>query len=230
MKRDIFKFLKSNKGLTLVEILVVAGLIAFVSVLVVRNFNYSRLNLERVANVMASDIRLAQQLAMSAHQYQGSGDPAPRNRCGYGVTGSSKDDSDPNNDTRRYSIYAGPPTVNPDGTPNNNCGQSGYERHQDEPFYKSNILDSRINFNDNPGLGLIFDDIFFVPPGPTVYYKNNTILPIDSWTRITIKRNDLKINTGAPSGRCSSGLNKDCIYICIYGSGRIEVSKTYTCP
>ena len=243
MTKYFFKF-KDSKGFTLVEILVVAGLIAYVTTLVIRNFSASRLNLERVANVMASDLRLAQQLALSSHQYQGPNDLALRNRCGYGITkpngGGSEDNAvecsdgiDNDSDTfvdsldpgcnRLYYIYAGPATVNSSGQPNN-CGSTNYQTSQDTPYYKTVVLDSRIDFVDNPG----FSDIFYKPPGPTTYIQNsnspsNPANPTTYYEKITIKK------VGVTKQNCDNG-SPDCIFICAYFSGRVEVSKVPTCP
>ena len=218
-----------SAGFTLIEILVVASLIAYVTTLVIRNFTASRLNLERVANVLISDIRLAQQLALSSAQYQGLSDPVPRNRCGYGITNKPNDSSDPNNN-RKYSIYAGPPTLDAGGQPVN-CASPQYQQSQDTPFYKSVILDSRIEFETSPR----FDDIFFKPPGPTTYIGNsstpsNPANPSTYWQQIIIKKNDTPKTGGPSSGACSRG-SPNCIYICIYYSGRVEMSKVYDdCP
>ncbi len=219
---------RSQTGFTLVEILVTASLIVFITSAVIRNFSASRLNLERVANVMASDIRLAQQLALSSYQYKGPIDPVPRNRCGYGVT------QDPSNPQQGYIVYVGPATVKPDGTPNN-CGDARqYQSSQDTPAYKSVLLDLRINFRDNPGQGNLFKDLYFEPPSPTVYFGNqlpspNPADPETYFERVVIKKIGVGIKGGPPGSSCEKG-NPDCIYICVYVSGRVEVSKTWTCP
>ena len=224
-------FLKpgNSKGFSLVEILVVASLIGYISTVVIRNFTASRLNLERVANVMVSDIRLAQQLALSSHKYRGSTDPSDRNRCGYGITNKPNDISDPNND-RKYQIYAGPPTVDAGGNPAN-CNSPQYQQSQDFPFYKSVILDSRIEFETSPR----FSDIFFMPPGPTTYIGSRNAPtdisdPTTYWEQIIIKKNGTPKNGGPTSGACNRG-SPNCIYVCVYYSGRVEVSKVFnSCP
>lgn len=225
-RRSIIKFISSNKGLTLIEILVTASLIAFITVLVLRNFNYSRLNLDRVANVMASDIRLAQQLALSAHKYQGPNDLAPQNRCGYGIT------PDPNSiaPQQAYIVYAGLATVKSDGVTANNCpGGRQYQASQDTPAYKTVILDSRIDFRDNSGQGQIFKDIYFEPPGLSVYFQN-TGQTIDQCQHIVIKKVGVALQGGPAGSSCQKG-NPNCIYIDVYGSGRVEVSNNFnSCP
>jgi len=238
------KFKHHSKGFTLIEILVVAGLIVFMTTTVLRNFVSSRLNLPRLANVMASDIRLAQQLALTATQYQGLNDTFPKNRCGYGITkaqsGGSENDAtecsdkiDNDGDTfvdgldpgcnRLYYIYAGPPTVDNLGVPVS-CGNPNYQANADSPYYKTAVLDNRVDFVDNPA----FRDIFFKPPGPTTYINNSSVPSnlADSTTyyeRITIKK------VGVSKNDCDNG-SPDCIFICVYYSGRIEISKVPTCP
>lgn len=241
---NFFLKFKSSKGFTLVEILVVAGLVAFVTVISIRNLTGSRLNLDRLANVMASDFRLAQQLALSSHQHQGPLDPVPRNRCGYGITkpqsGGAEssatecsDGLDNDSDTfvdsldpgcnRLYYIYAGPSTLDPAGLPVN-CGSSNYQTNQDTPYYQAVVLDQRIDFVDNPAP----KDIFYKPPGPTTYINNiNTpsdlLDPTTYYQRMTIKK------VGLTKTDCNDG-SPNCRFICVYFSGRVEVSKVPTCP
>lgn len=228
-KFKILNFKTKDAGFTLIEILVTASLIVFTTTLILRNFIASRLNLDRVANILASDIRLAQQLSLSSSQFQGTNDSVPRNRCGYGITNKPNDSSDPNND-RKYQIYAGPSTVDSSGNPVN-CNSPQYQQSQDFPFYKSVILDSRIEFENSPR----FKDIFFMPPGPTTYIGSNSSPPIPTdpttyWEQIIIKKKGTPKNGGPSSGACNQG-SPNCIYICVYYSGRIEVSKTWgNCP
>lgn len=243
MKKYFQKFHDSG-GFTLVEIIVTAGLIVFTTVLVIRNFTASRLNLQRVANVLVSDIRLAQQLALTSTQYKGSTDPVPRNRCGYGVTKAQSggtedtptecgDGTDNDGDTyidsldpgcnRLYYIYAGPPSVDASGNPVA-CASKTYQQSQDYPFYKTVALDNRVDFVDNPG----FRDIFYTPPGPTTFIQNsdlpsNLADPTTYYEKITIKK------VGVTKQNCQAG-SPDCIFICVYFSGRIEITKNPTCP
>ncbi len=240
---------KINKpnGFTLVEIIVVAGLIIFMTSMILRNFVGSRLDLERTANVVASDIRLAQQLAISSRQFQGTcmnpdgtpvggncvPDPEPRNRCGYGIT------LDPNHYCNGYIIYTGKATVDASENPQS-CGNYRFQSRQDTPAYAAFLLDPRLNFDDPGGSGNCngnvagnrFRDTFFYPPGPTTAFGGNSvpIAPADYYNQIVIKKVGKKL-TGNPSGRCSvNGPDPDCIYICVYLSGRVEVTRQPTCP
>ena len=224
-----FKF-SSEKGLTLIDILVTVGLIIFTTVMVLRNSLSSSFNLERIANVMASDIRIAQSLATSTHQYKGSLDVVPVNRCGYGITNKPDDSSNPDND-RKYAIYAGPATVNSDGSPED-CSFRNYPsaegQQADYPFYKNAVLDTRVKLDISPE----FKDIFFEPPDPVTYIDDSNIPsdpndPTTYYEKITIKENN--VPDGGGPGSCKKG-SPQCIYICVYYSGRVEITKNFNCP
>jgi type II secretory pathway pseudopilin PulG len=251
--RHFLSKFSNEKGLTLIEILVTSSLIVFMTTLLLRNFSTTRLNLNNLANVVASDIRLAQQVALSSHQFQGPADPAPRNRCGYGftrpATGGSEgnpaasreaecsnnvdDDGDSLIDSfdpgcsRLYYIYAGPPTVRPDGSAGV-CGSTNYQASQDYPYYKTVVLDKRVDFLDSPPS----KDVFYMPPGPTTFIQNsstpsNVADPTTYYEVIGIKKSSVTRQ------QCNAG-NMDCVYICVYFSGRVEVVNNTTnsvkCP
>lgn len=227
LSKYFIKF-SEERGLTLIDILVTAGLIVFTTIMVLRNSS-ATLNLGRIANVMASDIRIAQSLATSTHQYQGSLDGAPVIRCGYGITNQPNDNLDPNND-RKYAIYSGPATVNADGS-QGDCSSRNYPNNADEqpnyPFYRKVVLNTRVRFDTSAR----FKDIFFEPPGPTTYINDrdaplNPGNPATYYQKIIIQENDVP-NNGP--GSCSNGSPK-CIYICVYYSGRVEVTKNFNCP
>lgn len=225
MRKSLPKF-KISDGFTLIEVLVTASLVVYTTIAVIRNFSNSRVNYERIANVMASDIRLAQQMTLSAHKYQGPNDPAPRNRCGYGIT------PDPASvaPQQTYIVYAGLATIKADGvTPNSCSGARQYQASQDTPAYKTVVLDSRVDFRDNSGQGQIFKDIYFEPPGPSVYFQN-TSQTIDQCQHIVIKKVGVDLQGGPQGSSCQKG-SPYCIYIDVYGSGRVEVSKNFnSCP
>jgi Tfp pilus assembly protein FimT len=214
--RKFFSGLKASRGLTLIEIVVVGGLIAYVSILAIKNFSATRIDFEKVANVIAADVRLAQQLSLSAHQLKGPTDLNAVSRCGYGITSVTP---------TSYNIYAGPPS-------SGNCGNPKYNG-TDQPYYNSRAvtLDSRLNFYDT-GIGQKFGDIFFMPPGPTVYLENSVlgINQSNQADQILVKLAGVRAQGGPAGSSCQRG-NPNCIYICVYGSGRVEVVKTYgVCP
>lgn len=213
-----------SKGLTLIEILVTASLMVFVSALVIRNSSITRINLDRVANVVASDVRLAQSMALSSRKYQYLGaypgdpnaDPSPRNRCGYGI-------SIEHQSATRYFVYAGPPTINPNGTPRN-CGPSSYQpsAQQDTPAYKTVLLDpqNRVVFDVTPPS----KDIYYEPPGPTTYIGNNQNSSVE---KIKIMKAGL---TNQQINACDNAASTNCIFVCAYLSGRVEITRGPACP
>ena len=71
-----------NDGFTLIEILVVTGIVVFLSAIILVNYQSSsqQLSLQRSAHKLAQDIRRAQELAMSAKEFQGA---VPQG--GYGI-------------------------------------------------------------------------------------------------------------------------------------------------
>ncbi|OGM96897.1 MAG: hypothetical protein A3B86_00065 [Candidatus Yanofskybacteria bacterium RIFCSPHIGHO2_02_FULL_38_22b] len=201
-----------NKGFSLFEVLVVSSITIFISITLIRSLSsLSRVNLERVANIVAADIRLAQQLTLSSHQFRGSQDPAARIRCGYGISQNAQNISS-------YVLYAGTPTINPAGLPQPCPADRNFQpiAPQNTPIYKITNLDRRVDFVATPG----FNDVFFEPPGPTTYINNSSSA---STEKITIKR------IGTTGSQCDSG-SSNCIYICVYLSGRTEITKNTTCP
>lgn len=223
--KKYFIFTGSSKGLTLIEVLVTASLIVFISTLIIRNGTLNAVNLERVANVVASDFRLAQYLALSSRQYQYTGDypgdpnadPVPRNRCGYGISQSQSDNT-------TYFVYAGPPTLDPTGNPRS-CNARSFQPsvHQDTPAYKTVLLDpqNRVVFDTNPR----FKDVFYEPPGPTTFIQNSSSSP--GFQKVTIMKAGL---TNQQQNDCKTAVSSNCIYVCAYLSGRIEVTRGPNCP
>lgn len=201
-----------NRGFSLFEILVVSSITIFISISLIQSLStLARVNLERVANVVAADVRLAQQLTLSSHQFKGSQDPTVRIRCGYGVSQNSQGSSS-------YVLYAGAPTINTSGVPQACPANRNFQPAalQNTPLYKITNLDKRVDFATTPG----FNDIFFEPPGPTTYINNSSSAPTE---RITIKR------IGTTASQCNSG-SRNCIFVCVYLSGRVEITKNTTCP
>ena len=117
-----------------------------------------------------------------------------------------------------YVLYAGTPTINPAGLPQPCPADRNFQpiAPQNTPIYKITNLDRRVDFVATPG----FNDVFFEPPGPTTYINNSSSA---STEKITIKR------IGTTGSQCDSG-SSNCIYICVYLSGRTEITKNTTCP
>ena len=190
----------------------VSSITIFISVALIQSLSsLSKVNLERVANGMVADFRLAQQLTLSSHQFKGSQDPIARIRCGYGVSQNGQGASS-------YVLYAGAPTIQPDGTPRICPVNRNFQPivPQDTPIYKVTNLDGKVSFSSMPG----FKDIFYEPPGPRAYIDNNASTLVE---KITIKR------TNTPASECSTS-SPNCIFVCVYFWGRIEITKNTTCP
>ena len=147
-------------GFTLIEILVVAGLIVFMASILIKNFSGGKFDLGRTANQVEADIRLAQTYSLAAKRLSGSF------RCGYGVTWVSN---------TTYSIYAGRDTTT------NNCTPSfAFINAGSTPIYKSTIIDPKIEI-------LSFQDVFYLPPDPRLY-AGPSANQSSSPTLITLRR------------------------------------------
>lgn len=201
-----------NKGFSLIEVLIVSGIIVFVSVALINSLgSLSIVSLNRVANTVASDFRLAQQLTLASHQIKGSQDSVARIRCGYGLSQNGQGSSS-------YILYAGTPTINSSGASqpcpvNKNFQPTAL---QNTPIYKITNLDRRVNFVTTPG----FRDVFYEPPGPRAVINNDNSILVE---KITISK------VGTSASACNAGSPK-CIYVCVYFWGRVEVTKNTTCP
>jgi len=191
--KKYFIIARGSRGLTLIEVLVTASLIVFISALIIRNIAISRLSLERIANVVASDVRLAQAMALSTKKTSG------QIRCGYGISQLN---------TTTYVIYAGPPTTS-------SCASKNYNPSQGSIAYKTVVLDPRADFVDSPK----FNDVFYDPPDA----KATIVGGSGSVVNIVVKK------LGTTKQTCNS-LSVNCIHVCVYDSGRVEVTKDPNCP
>ena len=202
----------TDRGFSLFEILVVSSITILISLALIRSLSsLSRVDLNRVADVMASDFRLAQQLTLSSHQFKGSSDPVARIRCGYGISQNAQPVSS-------YVLYAGAPTIDPSGLPQPCPADRNFQpiSPQNTPIYKITNLDKRVNFVSTPG----FNDMFYEPPGPRGLINNDVSILVQ---KITIKR------VGTTPTECDSS-SPNCISVCVYFWGRVEVTKDTTCP
>ncbi len=141
----------SNKGFSLVEVIVVAALIGFLSTLLLINFSRTRVNLTESMNAFGGDIRDAQSRTVSSTKFAGY---IP---CGYGITYI---------DSTHYALYAGPNAA----TTTCSTINRNYSSGQDSIVYTKAIADSRLQFQNS------FTDIFFEPPDPKTYINNNASL------------------------------------------------------
>ncbi len=200
---NLMKIIKKINGFGLIDLLVAIAITAFLTIALIKNFS-STISYDRVANVVASDLRNAQSYAISSKKYQGPLDSTPVSRCGWGLHQDTSNSS-------TYIIYAGPSAAA-------NCSSRGYQDTSNSPTFKTAALDSRLEFETSPR----FKDIFYEPPDPKTYF-NNSSNPPGAVEEIVIRK------IGITKAQCNAG-NVACIKICAYMSGRIEITKTGSCP
>ena len=149
-----FVRLFSNRGFSLIEILIVAALTALMASILIKNFSTRRFDFDQVANQVEADVRLAQTYSLAAKRINNTF------RCGFGVTRVS---------TTTYNIYAGK------DSPTNSCTPSFiFINAATTPIVKTIILDPRVVIDP-------FLDVFYLPPDPRLYISNGaspTITPL----------------------------------------------------
>jgi len=144
----------SKTGFTLIEILVVASITAFITVFMLINFQKNRIDLTLSANEFIGKIRSAQNRALASTRYDsGTG---LKIRCGYGIHYI-------NNNS--YALYTSPDS----GSVNCSALNKNYDS-ADSIIQTSVFTDIRIEFKST------FNDIFFEPPDPKTYINNNSSL------------------------------------------------------
>ena len=195
----------NSKGFTLIELIIVAGLTIFMTMNLLTNFLKSQVSLDETARILISDIRAAQANALSSKKHVDSAGVAT-NRCGYGIHQV---------DASSYYIYIG-------RVPNSGNCPNDYKfgTAQDTPILKTGVLDARLEFYDSSSAPPNFYDVLFEPPDGKIWIDNLHVLSGGnprSKSRILIK----KIGATCPSSNC--------LYICVYASGRIE-SRATDCP
>ncbi|MBX4189991.1 type II secretion system GspH family protein [Candidatus Parcubacteria bacterium] len=140
-----------NRGFTLVEVLIVAGITGFISTFLILNFSRTRIDLNQSANLFVADIRLAETKATSSNKYNGY------SPCGYGIHYIS---------ATQYATYVGPNAATVDCSTINRNYQAG----EDTIIATRAFLDTKVQFKSS------FSDIFFEPPDPKTYINNNASL------------------------------------------------------
>lgn len=159
MKVKVNNFLRGRqKGFTLVEIVLVTAIIGLFSVLLLIKFRSAESNqvmLAREAQMIISDIRRAQTLAIAGYQVSG------QTVCGFGI---ARPNENPKN--TRYWFYAGKASAGSD------C-ESAEQRYKDSGS-EIDILMQNINIrNSKIQIGNSYPDIFFEVPGSKVYFNNS---------------------------------------------------------
>jgi prepilin-type N-terminal cleavage/methylation domain-containing protein len=145
------KYFLDDKGFTLVEIAVVAAIVAFLSTVIIINFSRTRIRLEESMNFLTSQIRIAQTDAVSSTKYNSY------NPCGYGIHYV---------DSTHFALYVGPNA----STTNCQSINRNYGALEDVLLNNQTFQDARIQFKGS------FNDIFFEPPDPKTYLNNSASL------------------------------------------------------
>lgn len=203
-----FRKIKNSSGFTLIEVLIVASISVFVSINLLTNFLRSKANLAETARTFIADIRNAQANALASRQYI-SPTGAATHRCGYGIhpiDGSS------------YITYVGRVFGASGSCPND----YQFGNSTDTPILKTGVLDVQTEFfdpNGNPPPDFFYD-VFFEPPDAYIWIGNQHILTGAN------PRTKSEIIIRRKGATCPS---VNCVYVCVYASGRIEQRSTQ-CP
>src|SRR3989338_1307333 len=138
-------------GFSLVEMVVTASIIAFLSVSLVINFRRTRKNIKKTTNLVVATGRDPQSRAVSSTIYAGY------NPCGYGLHYISP---------TQFAVYVGPNAASVDCSGTNRNYQPG----EDTLLVTKSIIDKQMEIKN------IFSDIFYEPPDPRTYLNNNSSL------------------------------------------------------
>lgn len=163
------KQLNNKKAFTLIELIIVIGIIGILSVITFPGYRSAqqKLALQRSANKLAQDIRRAQEMAMSARKLPGGGAPPDG---GYG-TYINKFEND------RYYIYA-------DISGNQRYSQIG-DQIIETIYIEKGIKIEEVELDGSPA---ITGDasINFRPPDPIVDLKDGSGAPYQQKATITL--------------------------------------------
>jgi len=186
-----------EKGFTLIEVLVVAGITAFLSSLLIWNFSKSKINLDHSMNIMVADIRLAQEKTVSSTKYNSA------YRCGYGIRYTT---------TSEYRMYAGPDSSL--GT----CGTQPNGRNYSAADGDIDITTFPLRDSPSVRLSGAFPDIFFEPPNPATFINNSALLNtapgkiqlISPNAKCGVNPSSCRIICVYTSGRIDTGIGEVC--------------------
>ena len=157
--------LLTNRGFSIIELLVVTAIIATFSVVLVLNFRSSPKNQvarSQTAAAVVSDIRRIQSMASAGSRFQGNV------VCGYGIHYVS---------STSYILYAG---VLDGGATRCQDTNHNYQAGIDLVVETKNIINSNMEMRSS------FSDVIFEPPDPKTYINNSALLTGPSAT-ITIQ-------------------------------------------
>lgn len=145
-----------KKGFTLVELMVVVAVIAISSSILLLNWEPAQkaFNLRHAAFQLAEDLRRAQQLSLSTHQFQCNPLPA-EDHTGYGLYLNTSS-------TTSYQVFE-------NCNDENRSWDSGEER--ETLHFTSGISIQGLKVGSSPVNNL---SILFVPPNPDTYINENS--------------------------------------------------------
>lgn len=179
-------------GFTLVELLIVAGITAFITTFLLLNFSRSKINFNEAVAGFKSSLRIAQTKAISSTKYNN------KIRCGFGIRYVNN---------TSYAIYVGENAT----THNCQAQNKDFDPVVDNP--DTDVEIELIKFAD-PTLEFKtqFRAIFFEPPDPKTFI-------IDSGGTVHNEPNySININVGKVGGTCP----QDCKTLNVSTSGKIE--------
>ena len=209
MKQKKIQSRDTRLGFTLMEVLLIVGIIALISgalIFKLYNTNKSTTTRQQVAYGILSNIRRAQGLALAGTNFNG------QSVCGYGIhyLGPSQ-----------YSIYAGSVAGASDKCLVDRTNRN-FNSLQNDGRVSTDFVVSTVTVNNSqmeikgdfcvPRIVGESCDIFFESPGPKTYLDNTT-LPTIKTSVITI---------GLVGSTC---LASPCTTITVFSSGQINVSN-----
>lgn len=183
---------RANRGFTLLEVLIIAGITGFITTFLLINFSRTRINFAEETSTFASKFRIAQTKAVSSTRFNNS------IRCGYGIRYINN---------QSYAIYVGESTSTFNcSTQNKDYNPTEGNPNTDGDIEIINFANSRVEFKT------VFRAIYFEPPDPKTFI-------IDSGGTVHNEPNySLNITIGKMGGACP----QDCKTINIFTSGKIE--------
>ena len=165
----------NQRGFTLVEVLIVAGITGFITTFLLLNFSRTRINLAEETSAFVSKLRIAQTKAVASTRFNSS------IRCGYGVRYINN---------QSYAIYAGESTSAFTCTTQNKDYNPTGGLDNDADVEMVNFADARVEFKT------VFRAIYFEPPDPKTFV-------IDSGGTVHNEPNyGLGITVGKIGGAC----------------------------
>ncbi len=170
-----------TKGFTLIEVVIVTGIIVLMSGFIIQNFSQSRADLQQSRLVLQDALREAQSLALAGATHGGV------YRCGYGVHVTATG----------YSIYAGPDSSMLDCTAQDRSYTAGVDQIVRTVSFSPNTLEIV--------LPAVVQDIFFEPPDPVTYLCTSS--PCGASAQSTGVTTDIqmrRIDATCPSSDCAS--------------------------